>query len=110
MSENLSLKCVMWDDDVISRDNYVTTFKTAAILDLPPWILRKLPTTTEKYSKTIKKVPKISKTVKTAALKLIFINKKTKITNLVEHVCQNVVAMTISCSRLNNLSYQIILR
>ena len=41
-------------------------------------------------------------------LKLIFINKNTKITNLEKNACQNAVAMVTSSFWHKNLAYQII--
>ena len=47
---------------------------------------------------------------KIATLKLTFIYKNTKITDLEKHVCQNAVAMIKLSSRHNNLLFQIISR
>ena len=81
---------VTWDDYVTSRDNY--NVKTAAILDPPSWI------GFWKILKTNKNVLKTRKKVKIIALKLFFINRNTKITNLGKHACQNAVAMVTSSS------------
>ena len=90
-------KYVTWDDDVISRDNYIMMSKQP-----PSWIskffqkVRKPPKITEKYSKSIKQCKKPQE-VKIIELKLIFINGNAKITNL-ENVCQYDVAMINSQS------------
>ncbi len=106
---------VTWDDDDTSRDNYIMMSKQPA-----SWIChlrfqkffnnaKKPPKITAKNTKSIKLWLKTVKGEK-ITLQLIHINRNTKITNLGKHACQNAVAMVISSSWYNNLSYQIISR
>ncbi|KAL9961307.1 hypothetical protein ACROYT_G030220 [Oculina patagonica] len=94
---------VTWDDDVTSRDNDIIMSKQP-----PSWIrhlgfriFSKRQKTAQNYwkiLKTNKNVLKTRKQMKIIALKLFFINRNRKITNLGKHACQNAVAMVTSSS------------